>query len=232
MNRPIAGVLALSTLLFIPSCGPAPGPTSEGPADLILSNGAVYTMEEDHPWASTVVITGNMITAVLDDDAAADRYRGPDTRVIDLEGKFVVPGFIDGHVHFNGAGGLINDANLMAVADDDGADDDCDGAADEDYVVPEAATDLRFDTTTVLSWSPTPDAQGYNAYRGDFSAASWTYDHTCLQPNLPGPSVTDGAEPAVGTGFYYLISALTDCGEGGLGSGQGTGERPVPEACP
>jgi predicted amidohydrolase YtcJ len=56
----------------------------------------------------------------LEDDAAAEGYRGPGTEVIDLEGRFVVPGFIDGHVHFNSAGGLINDANLMAVADDEG----------------------------------------------------------------------------------------------------------------
>jgi predicted amidohydrolase YtcJ len=39
---------------------------------------------------------------------------------VDLEGRFVVPGFIDGHVHFNRAGALINDANLMAVADETG----------------------------------------------------------------------------------------------------------------
>ena len=120
MKRLAAALLALATPFLILSCGPSPGPGPEGPADLILSNGAVYTMEEDHPWASAVVISGNKITAVLDDDAAADAYRGPDTRVVDLEGKFVVPGFIDGHVHFNAAGGLINDANLMAVASDDG----------------------------------------------------------------------------------------------------------------
>ena len=77
-------------------------------------------MEEDHPWARAVVVTDNRITAVLDDDAEAEAYRGPDTNVIDLQGKFVVPGFIDGHVHFNRAGSLINDANLMAVADNEG----------------------------------------------------------------------------------------------------------------
>jgi predicted amidohydrolase YtcJ len=90
------------------------------PADLILKNGEVYTMEPDHPWASTVVITGNQITAVLDKTDPIKPYIGPKTRVIDLEGKFVVPGFIDGHVHFNNAGELINDANLMTVADDEG----------------------------------------------------------------------------------------------------------------
>jgi predicted amidohydrolase YtcJ len=85
-----------------------------------LKNGEVYTMEEDHPWAAAVVITGNKITAVLDSSDRLAPYIGPDTRVIDLKGKFVIPGFIDGHVHFNGAGALINDANLMTTADDEG----------------------------------------------------------------------------------------------------------------
>jgi predicted amidohydrolase YtcJ len=116
MRTCTAAFLGLLTLALISSCG---GP-SGGPADLILLNGAVYTMEEDHPWARAVVLTGNRITAVLDEDGAAEAYRGPGTRVVDLQGKFVVPGFIDGHVHFNGAGSLINDANLMAVADDEG----------------------------------------------------------------------------------------------------------------
>ena len=111
-------LLSASTLLFFLGCGPEY--TSDNPADLILLNADVYTMEENQPWASAVVVTGNTITAVLASDAEADAYRGPDTEVIDLDGKFVVPGFIDGHVHFNNAGSLINDANLMAVADDQG----------------------------------------------------------------------------------------------------------------
>jgi len=60
--------------------------SAENPADLILMNGDVYTMVDSHPWASAVVIKGNTITAVLDDDAAVDAYRGPDTEVIDLDG--------------------------------------------------------------------------------------------------------------------------------------------------
>ncbi|MDH5714444.1 MAG: amidohydrolase [Candidatus Aminicenantes bacterium] len=77
-------------------------------------------MEPSHPWASAIVITDNTITAVLDNAEDADAYMGANTRVIDLKGKFVVPGFIDGHVHFSGAGALINDANLMTVSDDEG----------------------------------------------------------------------------------------------------------------
>ena len=99
---------------------PPPAVEPKAPADLILVNGEVYTMEEDHPEAVAVVITGNKITAVLDDDLQAQAYRGPNTRVIYLNGQFVLPGFIDGHVHFNSSGGLINNADLMAVADDQG----------------------------------------------------------------------------------------------------------------
>jgi len=119
MGRLFTTSTSLFAVLLMASCGPSTD-VPDNPADLILLNGRVYTMEEDQPWASAVVVTGNIITAVLDDDGEARAFRGPDTEVIDLRGRFVVPGFIDGHVHFNNAGSLINDANLMAVADDQG----------------------------------------------------------------------------------------------------------------
>lgn len=107
--------LILLVILIFCSCNSK----TKNPADLILKNGEVYTIETDHPWASAVVITGNKITAVLDNSDKVDSYIGPKTRVIDLKGKFVLPGFIDGHVHFNRAGELINDVNLMTVSDDE-----------------------------------------------------------------------------------------------------------------
>ncbi|MDX9930189.1 MAG: amidohydrolase [Bacteroidales bacterium] len=89
-------------------------------ADIVLLNGELFTMDENNPWAGSISITGNIISGVYSKGTGAERDAGPDTRVIDLKGAFVVPGFIDGHVHFNSAGGLINDANLMKVADDEG----------------------------------------------------------------------------------------------------------------
>jgi predicted amidohydrolase YtcJ len=89
-------------------------------ADIVFSNAEIYTMEEDQPWASAVVITGNTIRAVLSSDDDIEQYIGPETRVIDLNGAFVLPGFIDGHVHFNNAGSLILDVNLLTVSDDEG----------------------------------------------------------------------------------------------------------------
>ena len=105
--------IILMTLTFVFSC-------AKKPADLILTNGDIYTMDAENPWASIVVITGNKISAVLNDSNQINNFKGPHTRIINLEGRFVVPGFIDGHVHFNRAGSLINDANLMAVSDDEG----------------------------------------------------------------------------------------------------------------
>jgi len=106
-------LMCLFCLALLASC-------AKQPADLILINGEIYIMEQDQSWASTVVITGNKITAVLDKDENYKSFQGKNTRLIDLQGKFVVPGFIDGHVHFNRAGALINDANLMKVADNEG----------------------------------------------------------------------------------------------------------------
>ncbi|MFC2142661.1 amidohydrolase family protein, partial [Acidobacteriota bacterium] len=89
-------------------------------ADLVLRNAQVYTLEEEQPWASAVVIRGNEIVAVLEDDSEASAHIGPATQVIDLEGRFVMPGFIDAHVHFAGYAAQQHDIQLMHVENDEG----------------------------------------------------------------------------------------------------------------
>jgi len=114
MNRILQiTIAALAAIIISSSC-------SRTPADIVLLNGRVYTMDNSAPWAGSVSITGNTITGVYSSGTGASRDAGPDTRVIDLQGAFAVPGFIDGHVHFNNAGSLINDANLMKVSDNEG----------------------------------------------------------------------------------------------------------------
>jgi predicted amidohydrolase YtcJ len=90
------------------------------PADLVLRNGTIYTVNPVMPRARFLAVKGNMIIAVGKRDAEAGKYVGPATRVVDLRGKFAVPGIIDAHVHFDRAGALINDANLMTVSDEAG----------------------------------------------------------------------------------------------------------------
>jgi len=96
------------------------GACSNSAVDLVLKNGQVYTGEENHPWASAVAVKGNKIVAVLDEDEGTEKYIGPSTQVIDLDGRFVMPGFIDAHVHFAQYAAQQHDIMLMNVDDDEG----------------------------------------------------------------------------------------------------------------
>ncbi len=80
--------------------------------------GDVYTADENHPWARMVVVQGNRILAVDPDAEAAARYLEQAGQVVDLGEQLLVPGFIDGHTHFNRAGEQINDVNLLKVDND------------------------------------------------------------------------------------------------------------------
>ncbi len=67
-------------------------------SDLILVNGAVYTLNPKQPWAQAVVIESGRI-AYVGDDAHARAHRSAASQIIDLHGKMVVPGFHDAHTH-------------------------------------------------------------------------------------------------------------------------------------
>lgn len=73
------------------------------PADLVLINGKVVTVDPARPQAEAVAIVGDKIAAV-GTTREIEAYIGPRTRVIDLGGKLVIPGFIEGHGHFTGLG--------------------------------------------------------------------------------------------------------------------------------
>jgi len=108
------GILIFSVLLVLFTACSKPA------ADLVLKNGQVYTLEKNMPWASAVVIKGNKIVAVLENDSETSKYIGYSTQVIDLEGQFVMPGFIDAHVHFAGYAAQQYDIQLMNVDNDEG----------------------------------------------------------------------------------------------------------------
>ncbi|MGC5616039.1 amidohydrolase [Georgenia sp. Z1491] len=81
-------------------------------ADLVLTGGLVTTMAEDGTGvpaeAEALAIVGDRIAAVGTADEI-DGWTGPDTRIVDLAGRRVVPGLIDTHVHFARAGFTWND---------------------------------------------------------------------------------------------------------------------------
>jgi len=66
-------------------------------------NGDVYTVDAANPWARSVVVLDERIAYVGDDEGAREHLR-PDTVEVDLDGRFLMPGFVDGHDHLIGGG--------------------------------------------------------------------------------------------------------------------------------
>ena len=99
----VLSLLILTVSLFLAfGCGPQP-PDIGGPADLVLLGGRVVTVDPDHPEAEAVAVRNGRIAAV-GTTAEIEATAGPDTEVIQLEGRLAIPGFIEGHGHFMGVG--------------------------------------------------------------------------------------------------------------------------------
>jgi len=73
------------------------------PADLVLLGGTIATVDDDLGTVQALAVNDYRISAVGTDDEISARI-GPDTEVIELEGRFVMPGFIEGHGHFMSLG--------------------------------------------------------------------------------------------------------------------------------
>jgi hypothetical protein len=71
---------------------------ASAPAELVLRNGRIYTVDAKQPWAESVAIRSGKIVYV-GKTAGVRRYVGRATRVIDLQGGYAQPGMIDAHVH-------------------------------------------------------------------------------------------------------------------------------------
>lgn len=77
-------------------------------ADLVLLNGKIWTVNEQQPEVEAIAIAGGRIVAI-GASAEVRRWTGSQTKVIDLQGRRVVPGFNDAHVHFlDGGRGLAS----------------------------------------------------------------------------------------------------------------------------
>ncbi|MBN1290520.1 MAG: amidohydrolase [Candidatus Latescibacteria bacterium] len=94
---------------FITSCSSA-----IQPADLVLRNGKIATVNESFDFAEAVAVRGDTIIAV-GDDTEIEKYIGPDTKTIDLDGKLVVPGLIDAHAHMLGYGTSLTELDFRGT---------------------------------------------------------------------------------------------------------------------
>ncbi len=105
-------VLAGTALLLL---GAATGAQE---AELVLQDGIIWTVDDERPRAQAVASLGDRIIYV-GNDRGVSQHIGNGTRVIDLDGKLVVPGFNDNHVHFESTGRLLYGLNLLDVADEE-----------------------------------------------------------------------------------------------------------------
>jgi predicted amidohydrolase YtcJ len=104
------GLSALIVILsLVGSCRSGKEPVS--PAELILERGAVYTLNKAQPWAEAAAVAGGKIVFV-GSNSDVKKYRGKATKILDLAGKMVLPGFQDSHVHLISGGMELEQCNL------------------------------------------------------------------------------------------------------------------------
>jgi hypothetical protein len=111
-TKPILATL-LGALLTT-ACTPS-GPTV--PADTIYLGGPIVTMDDAQPRAEALAVKEGRILAVGDRARVEKSHRGDATVVVDLAGRTLAPGFIDGHAHAQQFGTQAVGANLLAPPD-------------------------------------------------------------------------------------------------------------------
>src|ERR1700719_1781055 len=92
-------------LCFVAAAGSACSGNSAraAPADLVLQNGRIVTVDDTAPEAQALASSGGKIVFV-GSDAEVRKYVGASTKVIDLQGHLAIPGFVEGHGHFTAIG--------------------------------------------------------------------------------------------------------------------------------
>ncbi len=112
ISRLIPNVLFVFVLVFMMAT--LFGCAKKEPADLVLKNGKIVTVDESLPEAEALAVRGDVIVAVGSGNKI-ESYIGESTKVIDLEGKLAIPGFIESHGHFTSIGRAKMQLDLMDV---------------------------------------------------------------------------------------------------------------------
>jgi hypothetical protein len=93
------GLSAIILILLFSSALSCQSKSRDNRADLVLLNGLLWTADPEQPWAEAAAVKGEKILRV-GSTGEIRKMIGKKTQVIDLKGNFVLPGFIDSHVHF------------------------------------------------------------------------------------------------------------------------------------
>jgi predicted amidohydrolase YtcJ len=110
----LAGFAVTVTTLTVQARAQRGGTAQAPPADLVLTNGRIVTVDDGRPEAEAIAISRDRIQAI-GTAAEIKAMTGPNTQVIDLQGQLAIPGFIESHAHFASLGGAQMQLNLMNV---------------------------------------------------------------------------------------------------------------------
>jgi len=113
MSLKLVGLCFFAAFLQLTGCTKCEGATG---ADLILRNGRIYTVNDKQPWAEALAVRDGRIVYVGDNEGAK-LWSGKRTRVQDLKGQFLLPGFVDAHSHILLGGAHFDDLVLDPKAD-------------------------------------------------------------------------------------------------------------------
>ncbi len=102
-------------LLILALASIACGPGGQEPADLVLRGGKIVTVDSTRPTAEALAASGDTIVAV-GTDAEMEAHVGSDTRVIELDGRVAMPGFVEAHGHFMGMGSAQMQLDLLGTS--------------------------------------------------------------------------------------------------------------------
>lgn len=104
-------LLSCAALALISACSSTP-PRSE--ADLIFSGGDIVTVDDSKPSVEAVALKNGRIQATGSRADILAAHKGPNTRLVDLAGKTLLPGFLDPHSHYINALTVANQVNVFA----------------------------------------------------------------------------------------------------------------------
>ncbi|HEU4413574.1 MAG TPA: amidohydrolase [Candidatus Angelobacter sp.] len=104
-GRATAALLAVICLCSLAGAQPKPS------ADLIITNAKIWTVDKTRPNAEAMAVLGERIVAV-GSAGEVDAWHGPQTKVLDAQGKLLLPGFNDAHVHFVDGGDQLSAVQL------------------------------------------------------------------------------------------------------------------------
>ncbi len=103
--------LAALALSAIPVLAQSPAPP---PADLVVTNGRIYTVDGARPVVDAMAIRGGRVV-FIGDRAGARALTGPGTETLDLQGRTVIPGMTDAHAHVAGLGSSLRSVDLVGT---------------------------------------------------------------------------------------------------------------------